>query len=331
MTPAQSAAQPGGVLHRVGRAPDPWAWPPWAYAGEGSFGNRFDDPAGEYRVLYASVGPFLETLARYRTDPALVAALKEIADDEEDADRYPTIPPGVMPAHWCKSRRIGAADHDGPFADIGQSSSVAYLRAGWPVDSSTTGSRTWTWASCVAAPRGGSRRRSPATCSSAAWPRTVSGSSESVTCPGSGTTSRTVRAGLRGDQPRGPRSAARPGDTRARDGVIAGSSLRRQSCMTRSPCQSVVDVNRSQLAADDDLVELHPEESGVFQTAEHLATAGKTGDQRQPSALTSHPSPATRERVHAPRHAGGPCRRGACRDGRAGSAGGRSRTAEACA
>ena len=133
MTPALSAARPEGVLHRVGRAPDPWAWPPWAYAGEdGTFGNRFDDPAGEYRVLYASserVGPFLETLARYRTDPALVAAFEEIVDDDQDADRYPTIAPGVVPAHWSESRRIGAARHDGPFADIGQSNSVAHLRA----------------------------------------------------------------------------------------------------------------------------------------------------------------------------------------------------------
>jgi len=133
MTPALSAARPEGVLYRVGRAPDPWAWPPWAYAGDdGTFGNRFDDPDGEYRVLYASsqrVGPFLETLARYRTDPALVAALEEIADDDQDAGRYPTIAPGVVPAHWCESRRIGAARHDGPFADIGQSSSVAHLRA----------------------------------------------------------------------------------------------------------------------------------------------------------------------------------------------------------
>jgi hypothetical protein len=91
-----------------------------------------DDPAGEYRVLYASserVSTFLETLARYRTDPALVAAFQEMADDDQEADRYPTIPPGVVPMHWCESRRIGTARHDGPFADIGQSSSVAHLRA----------------------------------------------------------------------------------------------------------------------------------------------------------------------------------------------------------
>jgi hypothetical protein len=133
MTPPLSPARPGGQLHRIGRAPDAWAWPPWAYAGEdGTFGNRFDDPAGEYRVLYASsqrVGTFLETLARYRTDPAIVAAYEEITSEEEDADQYPTIPPGVVPASWRATRSIGRARHDGPFADIGQSSSVAHLRA----------------------------------------------------------------------------------------------------------------------------------------------------------------------------------------------------------
>jgi hypothetical protein len=86
MTSPLSAARPRGLLHRVGRAPDAWAWAPWSYAGEdGTFGNRFDDPAGEYRVLYASsqrVGTFLEALARYRPDPALVAALDEIDDGD---------------------------------------------------------------------------------------------------------------------------------------------------------------------------------------------------------------------------------------------------------
>ena len=114
MTPALSAARPGGPLHRVGRAPDAWAWPPWAYAGEdGTFGNRFDDPAGEYRVLYASsprVGAFLETLARYRTDPALVAAFEEIADERRGRRALPDDPPGVVPA--AGARRGGSARQD---------------------------------------------------------------------------------------------------------------------------------------------------------------------------------------------------------------------------
>lgn len=47
--------RPEGPLYRVARAPDQWAWPDWSYAGtDGTFGNRFDDPDGSYRVLYAS-------------------------------------------------------------------------------------------------------------------------------------------------------------------------------------------------------------------------------------------------------------------------------------
>jgi len=49
------AATPAAPLHRVGRAPDAWAWPDWAFAGpDGTFGNPYDDPRAEYRVLYAS-------------------------------------------------------------------------------------------------------------------------------------------------------------------------------------------------------------------------------------------------------------------------------------
>lgn len=41
-------------LYRLGRTPDPWAWPGWRYSlPDGTFGNRYDDPAGGYRVLYA--------------------------------------------------------------------------------------------------------------------------------------------------------------------------------------------------------------------------------------------------------------------------------------
>jgi hypothetical protein len=34
-----------------------------------------------------------------------------------------------VPAGWCSSRTIGTARHDGPFADIGHSSSLTELRA----------------------------------------------------------------------------------------------------------------------------------------------------------------------------------------------------------
>ena len=128
MTPALVTATPTDALYRVGRAPNAWAWPDWAFAGEdGTFGNRYDDPDGEYRVLYASsqrVGAYVEVLARYRTDPALVAEYAEIDDDAQ----HPTIPPGIVPAGWPDHRHVGAARHRGAFADVGHSDSLAHLR-----------------------------------------------------------------------------------------------------------------------------------------------------------------------------------------------------------
>jgi hypothetical protein len=50
-----TVAPPGDPLFRVGRGPDVWTLASWIYAGpDGTFGNRYDDPAGEYRVLYAA-------------------------------------------------------------------------------------------------------------------------------------------------------------------------------------------------------------------------------------------------------------------------------------
>lgn len=117
---------PPRTLYRLGREPDPWAPPDWAYAGEdGTFGNRFDDPRGTYRVLYASssrLGCFLETLARFRVDVALAAALAEISG----ADDY--VPLGIVPREWRRGRAMGAADAAGVFAAIGSSESLATLR-----------------------------------------------------------------------------------------------------------------------------------------------------------------------------------------------------------
>jgi hypothetical protein len=125
-------ARAGGALHRVGRRPDAWEWPDWAYAhDDGTFGNRFDDPLGEYRVLYAArprLGAFAETLARFRTDLELAAECALIAGDPRDADFAPALAAGVVPREWCATRAIGAARHDGAFADIGRSESLATLR-----------------------------------------------------------------------------------------------------------------------------------------------------------------------------------------------------------
>ncbi len=108
--------QPKSPLHRIARAPDPWAPPDWAFVGDdGTFGNRFDDPDSTYRVLYASsqrLGCFLETLARFRPDPKLAAELAAIAGDDDFR------PLGSIPASWLTKRRIGTAVVSGDFADI---------------------------------------------------------------------------------------------------------------------------------------------------------------------------------------------------------------------
>lgn len=118
-----------GEVHRLGRKPDPWAWPEWAYAGEdGTFGNRYDDPRSAYRVLYASslrLGTLLETLARFRPDPAILAV--EIEGDPRD-ETHETLTAGVIPASWLENRALSTARCDAVFADIGHARSLACLR-----------------------------------------------------------------------------------------------------------------------------------------------------------------------------------------------------------
>jgi hypothetical protein len=121
-------ASPGRVF-RIGRQPDPWAYPDWAEAGEdGTFGNRWDDPESSYRVLYACsqrLGAFVETLSRFRPDPEVIAGLAEIeGEDAED----PALPPGHVPRGWLDGRLIGEAMFEGQYADVGRSRSLSYLR-----------------------------------------------------------------------------------------------------------------------------------------------------------------------------------------------------------
>jgi RES domain len=121
-----TTVQPDGPLYRLARLPDPWAWPDWAYAGlDGTFGNRWDDPLGSYRVLYTSsrrLGAFVETLARFRPDLSVVAELNAIEGDDD------APPPGIVPLRWLQGRRIGKATVPGSFVDIGDAGSLATLR-----------------------------------------------------------------------------------------------------------------------------------------------------------------------------------------------------------
>jgi hypothetical protein len=119
-----ASVEPDVPLYRVAREPDPWAWPDWSYAApDGTFGNRYDDPEANYRVLYASsqrTGAFVETLARFRPDLEVLAELEQIEGGDEP-------PPGV-PRTWLGTRMVGEATVQGPFVDVGDARTLAMLR-----------------------------------------------------------------------------------------------------------------------------------------------------------------------------------------------------------
>jgi hypothetical protein len=124
MSNGLASVEPEGPLYRLGRQPDPWAWPDWSYAApDGTFGNRYDDPEGSYRVLYACsqrVGAFLETLARFRPDLEVFAELDRIEGGDE--------PSPIVPRTWLDGRLIGEATVEGHFVDVGDTTSLATLR-----------------------------------------------------------------------------------------------------------------------------------------------------------------------------------------------------------
>jgi RES domain len=116
---------PTQAIHRVARYPDAWQLPDWSRAKDGTFGNRFDDPESEYRVLYASsheVSCFVETLARFRPDLTLLEELKKIEGDDD------FLPLGEVPLSWYSNRVIGTASADGNYADIYAAEWIALLR-----------------------------------------------------------------------------------------------------------------------------------------------------------------------------------------------------------
>ena len=109
----------------MARYPDAWQLPDWSRAKDGTFGNRFDDPESEYRVLYASsheVSCFVETLARFRPDLTLLEELQEIKGDDD------FLPFGEVPLNWCANRVIGTAAADGNYGDVYAAEWIALLR-----------------------------------------------------------------------------------------------------------------------------------------------------------------------------------------------------------
>ena len=117
---------PNSPVFRFGRLPSPWQPPDWFWASEdGTFGNRFDDPSGYYRVLYATsqrLSCFIETLARFRPDISLFTELSEIEGEND------FVPIGMVPRDWLSSRSMGKARLSGNYADIYASKWVSSLR-----------------------------------------------------------------------------------------------------------------------------------------------------------------------------------------------------------
>lgn len=129
MTCDLDATSPPAELHRVGRAPDPWQWPDWSFARGDTFGNRWDDPESEYRVLYACtqrLGCFLETIGRFPGDLQVTRGLAEIELEPGEED-HAVAPGELVLDDWISKRRIGRGVVHGSFAAVGTSTSLAYL------------------------------------------------------------------------------------------------------------------------------------------------------------------------------------------------------------
>src|SRR5689334_9786737 len=117
-------ADPPGLLNRVGRAPDPIAWPPATVPG------RYNDPDARFSVLYGASerrAAFLETLQDYRPalhDLALVASLLPPGDVDLPG------PIGRVPRDYF-AKRIAAFEIDRAqrWLDVRSPQTHARLRA----------------------------------------------------------------------------------------------------------------------------------------------------------------------------------------------------------
>jgi hypothetical protein len=97
--PVRSTVGPRRALYRIGRLPNPLAWPPRAVVGD----SRFDDPLKRFSTLYAAEGRlacFVEVLAQFRPSLQTLAAEQSLADTRE-----PRMRPHI-PRDWYDTRGI---------------------------------------------------------------------------------------------------------------------------------------------------------------------------------------------------------------------------------
>jgi hypothetical protein len=121
---------PEDQLYRIARGTKPWEFTDWSRAttdsyGARTFGNRFDDPAGGYRVLYAAsqlLSCYVETLARFRPDEKLKEELAAIKGEDDFQ------PIGYIATDWFNDRYIGRARVKGRYADLYTAEWVSQLR-----------------------------------------------------------------------------------------------------------------------------------------------------------------------------------------------------------
>jgi hypothetical protein len=95
------ARTPRRHLYRIGRPPDPLAWPPQSVIGH----ERFNDPLRKYRVLYAAAeraGCFAETLAAFRPSLASLAAERAVLNTDEP------FRTAQVPAAWWRNRLMAS-------------------------------------------------------------------------------------------------------------------------------------------------------------------------------------------------------------------------------
>jgi hypothetical protein len=122
---------PQGPLYRIARTPSPWTAPDWSLVGDdGTFGNRFDDLDGYFRVLYTGSSPlacFVETLARYRKPPDAYDLMNALNSIENSGAEQPQF--GRVPLSWAARRTLGEAVSTRKcFADVYAADWVSYLR-----------------------------------------------------------------------------------------------------------------------------------------------------------------------------------------------------------
>src|SRR5579864_9171638 len=119
--PGRSASSP---LYRICvRKYEPWVFRDWATAQrDGTFGHRWDDPNGEYRVLYAGqtrVSAFVESLQDFIPSAEMLAARVEILNYDPEIDGEDSLAVNTVPREWLDERVMGKVDLlDGIFADI---------------------------------------------------------------------------------------------------------------------------------------------------------------------------------------------------------------------